>query len=205
MIFFSSCAKQVFKTLVLYICYKSIINATRAKNRKMKKLPSNAIKILKICHLLFSVMWLGGAMVLTIVSFSVIPSTFQEARIYAHLLDFIDKWMIIVGANGILVTGLVYSIWTNWGFTKYRWVIVKWTIVVLQILYGTFVLGPWITENINIVEGVDPGIFPNETFSSNLRKTAVWGSLQAIFLLFLFVISVWKPWGKRKDIHAKYK
>ena len=36
--------------------------------------------------------------------------------VHAQPLKFLDDYMVIVGANGCLFTGLVYSIFTNFGF-----------------------------------------------------------------------------------------
>lgn len=200
--FFSFKIKQLFETIVLNVCFLLITSDNIiVKPRQMKKLSSYAIKILQVLHFVFSFMWLGGAMALTIISFSIIPLTSQEVFIYSHLLDFIDRWMIIFGAYGILITGLVYSVCTNWGFTKYYWVTAKWVIVILQVLFGTFVLGPWVTENVKISESMNARSLPNQEFFSNLHKIAVWGSIQTIFLLLLLILSVWKPWGKRNCFH----
>lgn len=46
--------------------------------------------------------------------------------VHAQTLKFLDDYMVIVGANGCLLTGLVYSIFTNFGFVKFRWVTIKW-------------------------------------------------------------------------------
>ena len=205
MIFFSTHIKQLFETFVLYAWYRLILSDNiKMISRQVNKHSKNAAKLLKIFHLLFSSMWLGGAIVLTLVAYCIVPCNLHEALIYSRLLDFIDIWMIIVGANGALITGLLYSIWKKWGFFKHKWVFVKWIIVILQVLYGTFVLGPLVTGMVNIAENMNDSLLLYPDFFSNLQKIAIGGTIQLSFLLFLFMISVWKPW-KTNLLHQSHE
>jgi hypothetical protein len=49
-------------------------------------------------------------------------------------------WHLLTGNpniwNCILITSLIYSIWTHWGFFKHKWVTVKWGIFALQMVFG---------------------------------------------------------------------
>ncbi|MCL4561611.1 MAG: hypothetical protein M1281_13485 [Chloroflexi bacterium] len=49
----------------------------------------------------------------------------------------LDYALIIPGAVGSLVTGFWICETTNWGFTRYRWVIAKWVGTLSGILIGT--------------------------------------------------------------------
>ncbi len=162
----------------------------------VKKLSTKGIKTLKVFHLLFSFMWLVGGLMLSIISFFIIPKNSSEALIYSNLLYFIDIWLIILGANGALLTGLIYSIWTKWGFTKHKWILLKWGIVLIQILYGIFVLGPWIESNIDIAKTMSGNISEYPLYFENLTKISIGGSIQLVFLLYLTYISVFKPFKK---------
>jgi uncharacterized membrane protein len=166
----------------------------------LKKLPPNGVRSLKVVHLIFAFMWLGGAMALTLVPAFILPTNSQEALIYARTIDFIDDWMIIVGANGALLTGLVYGVWTSWGFIGHRWVAAKWLVIVVQVAYGTFVLGPWVTGNVAIAEKMAGPVSQYPDYFYNLRKIAVGGSIQLAFLILVVSISVFRPWKHvRKD------
>lgn len=165
----------------------------------MKKLINKQIKILKIFHIVFATMWLGGCIALAFFPLFITPKTIDEAKIYIHILDFIDTWMIIVGGIGSFVTGLVYSIWTNWGFFKHRWLTVKWIIVILQTLYGTFILGLWILADIkNIAANMQGELANYPDFFTKLNTHTMGALVQLIFLIFLIIISVWKPWKKKQ-------
>ena len=163
-----------------------------------KKLSAKETKTLKIFHLLFSFMWLGGAIALAVISFFITPNNPSEALIYARILDFIDIWMIVVGAMGAFFTGLIYSIWTNWGFYKHKWILVKWIIVIIQIAYGTFILGPWVEHNIQIAETMSSNLSNYPVYFENLTKISIGGTIQLFFLVFIVYLSVIKPWKKNK-------
>lgn len=50
----------------------------------------------------------------------------------------VDMLVIVIpGAIGCLITGLIYGIFTNWGFFKHNWMMFKWTITVTAIFLGT--------------------------------------------------------------------
>lgn len=160
----------------------------------MPTLKKQGLKILKMVHLLFVVMWIGGAATLTLVLFLVQPETGDELYMKMNILKVIDDLIIIPGAMGNLLIGIVYGVWTKFGFFKHIWIIVKWVMTVAQILFGTFYLGPWINQNVEIANILRESAFNDATFQNNLQMNALWGSIQLALLLFVLVISVQKPW-----------
>ena len=107
----------------------------------------------------------------------------------------LDDLLIIPGALGCLLTGIIYGIWTNWGFFKHRWLTIKWILTVAAVLFGTFIMGPWVDGN--IYEDVAKYTMENSEFFSNVHNTIVWGGVQIFALLFLIAISVLKPWRSK--------
>jgi len=41
-------------------------------------------------------------------------------------LKFIDDYILMPCAIGTFITGLLYSLLTNWGWFKHNWITVKW-------------------------------------------------------------------------------
>jgi uncharacterized membrane protein len=167
----------------------------------MKKLNPQAVKILKIFHILFAFGWMIGAIVLCVLIFITYPVSGDELYMRSRILQIVDDYFIICGAIGSFVTGLIYSLWTNWGFFKHTWIIVKWIMIILQILFGTFVLGPCLNDNVVIADQLRDVALTDPTFLKNIQTTQIWGTVQTTLLLFVIVISVQKPW-KRKKIGA---
>jgi hypothetical protein len=112
------------------------------------------------------------------------------------ILDIIDKFAVIPAAIGTFLTGIVYGLFTNWGFFKYRWIVVKWVIMSGQIILGSLLLQPLILKNMGIVleykdlSGINPVFLNNEA----ILHTA--GKIQLVLFLFVCYISVIKPWNK---------
>ncbi len=80
---------------------------------------------------------------------------------------FIDDFIIIPGAMGCLLTGLIYSVFTNWGWFKYNWIIVKWCINIYGVIFGTFWLGPWLNSLLSISKTEGMLGFSNMTYLHN--------------------------------------
>lgn len=165
----------------------------------MKTLSSNNLKLLKVIHLLCAFMWIGGAFSMLLLLSGVHPAESHEMYMRSLSLKMIDDWLIIVGANGCIITGLIYGIWTKWGFFKHRWITVKWGLTLFMVLSGTFAMGPCVNGNVYSPDEIALYTSDNEVFWNNISQTIVWGILQTVLLIATMVISVYKPWkGKTK-------
>ncbi|MDU1904583.1 MAG: DUF2269 family protein [Dysgonomonas sp.] len=165
----------------------------------MKKLSPRGIKILKIVHLFFAILWIGGGIALLTILFSVTPETGDELYMKSRIVQIVDDYLIIPGAMASLLIGIVYGVWTNWGFFKHNWLIAKWILTVAQILFGTFVLGPWVNENVDIALQLKDAALSDSQFLHNVQMSKIWGTAQVVILILGFlIISVMKPWKPKK-------
>ncbi|MDH6310455.1 putative membrane protein [Dysgonomonas sp. PFB1-18] len=165
----------------------------------MKKLSPQGVKILKMFHLFFAILWIGGGLALVILFFSVNPANGDELYMKSRIIQIIDDFLIIPGAMASLLIGIIYGIWTNWGFFKHKWLIVKWIMTILQILFGTFVLGPWVNENVEIASALRDAAMDDATLLHNVKMSQIWGTVQVAILVITFiVVSVQKPWRPKK-------
>lgn len=165
---------------------------------KIGKLKPQGVKILKMFHILLAFCWIVGGLTLCLLVFTTYPESGDELYMRSRILQIVDDYFIIYGAIGAFITGLIYSIWTNWGFFKHPWIIVKWIMTILQILFGTFVLGPCINNNVVIADQLRDAALTDPVFLENIHMTQLWGTLQTALLLVVIVISVQKPWKKKK-------
>ena len=151
----------------------------------MKKIGTTGLKLLKITHITLAVMWIGGAfsMILTLLLTEVNDASSMLLR--AKVLKTIDDNLIIIGANGCVITGLIYEAFTNWGFFKHRWIIAKWGLTVFMVLSGTFAMGPCVNSNIFITDIAQ--------YTQNVERTIFWGWIQIVMLFLVIILSVWKP------------
>lgn len=164
----------------------------------MKKLGSKGLKVLKTLHLIFAMIWTTGAIAMVLVTFLAKAELGDELHMKYSILLLIDNWLIITGAMTSLAIGIVYGVFTNWGFFKHRWIIVKWIITVAEILFGTFAYHPWLIRNLEIIGQLKEEAVHNAEYMTNNTWMEISGFFQAGLLLFLIVISVFKPWKAKK-------
>lgn len=170
----------------------------------MRKLTGKETQWLKIFHLLFVAAWLGGQM-----SFILIQHLKSQLALPAHqygviaALKAIDDVVIIGGAIGCLLTGVLYSWMTPWGFFRHRWIAVKWGVTISLILFGTFFLGPWINEMAYISANEYAGALANPAYIFDEEMNMNWGSVQFGLNVLLVILSVLKPWKRLKLVGGK--
>lgn len=162
----------------------------------MKKLGSKGMKVLKTVHLITIMMWTVGVITMAIIALLNTTSG-DELYMKFKIIRLVDGCLVIPGATAAVLTGVVYGVWTGWGFFKYYWVTVKWIIGVLIVIVGTFVLSPWLDQNLETADTLREGALTNADFLHNSQLILICGCSFSILLLILIVISVFKPW-KRK-------
>ncbi len=109
-----------------------------------------------------------------------------------------DMTVVIPGAIGCLLTGLIYSLFSNWGFFRHRWLTFKWIFTVSAILFGTFFLGPWETAMMDISGRIGIASLHDTEYLWNQRMNLLFGSLQVTLLFATLFISIFKPWKSVK-------
>ena len=162
----------------------------------MYKLQKTGLKWLKMLHLICACCWLGGALALFAINLHQSQASSQAMlngmNLSAHL---VDVWIIIIpGANGCLVTGLIYGLFTNWGFVKHRWIAVKWLLTITAMLSGTFLLGAWEGQLLEMSAAGEIVSLDDPAYARMLTKHATMACVQVAMLLFMIWLSVFKPW-----------
>lgn len=145
--------------------------------------------------MLFVCMWVGGALGILLVQ-NVLRA--HGAELYGMDLSskIIDDMVVIPGAMGSLLTGLLYSLFTPWGFFRQRWVTVKWAITLYGVLFGTFFLGPWLNSLPPVSQALGAGALSDYGYMRARGLNSFWGGFQVCTLLFALFISVLKPWSR---------
>ncbi len=163
----------------------------------MKKIGNvNVMKVLKIFHILFGIMWIGGVMALVSIMLGTQPQGVEQMYAVAKDHLVIDKFFLIPGGIGIVVTALIYSIFTKWGFFKVKWVGVKWVLTVILVLIGKIYMGVTIEKNMDYAGMMLIESLPAEPFLANVRNVAIAGIVQLVGFAAILILSVWKPWVK---------
>lgn len=165
----------------------------------MKNLNATGMKILKTIHLIFAIMWMGGAFSMMLLLFTTAPMVNHEMYMRSLALKMIDDYLIIIGANGIIISGILYGIFTKWGFFKHRWITAKWIITIFMMLSGTFAMGPYVNANVYEIDSITEYAAKATEFNQNIAQIIPWGILQTVLLVLVIIISVFKPWKKKSS------
>lgn len=152
--------------------------------------------LLKTIHIAFAGVWLGG--LICIIALLIVARAGFGGRdpypLYYAVYTVHDA-VLYVAFAGTLTTGLVFSLFTRWGFAKHRWIAAKWllaaTLFALTLIWqapavaGTVALadaGPWFSGYHELGAYAD---------------RALWlACAQAGVVAVIFPISTWKPWGR---------
>ncbi len=151
-------------------------------------------------HVLSSALWAGAAISMVIITFTKKPHNISELLAYNMANKIIDDWIVIGSATTSFLTGLLLSWKTPWGFFKHWWVFIKLILTIALIILGTFWLGKWTNESVYMVQELGADIYTNKTYSDFQSLSKFWGTLQVSILIFIFFITVFKPWKKLNNL-----
>lgn len=164
----------------------------------MKKLSARGQKWLKGFHVFFACMWLGAAFSLTLMQLALGAGDGQVLYGIDLSKKFIDDFVIIPGAFGSLLTGLIYALITNWGFFRHNWITIKWVINFGGIVFGTFWLGPWLNAMPPVSGELGLEALSDPLYIHNRTMNIWFGSIQMYTLIFAVFLSVLKPWKRKR-------
>ena len=166
----------------------------------MKKMGKKGLRWLKGFHMIAVSCWIGGA-VAVILLYLLKDNVVNGDVLYGinQSIHHVDMVVVVIpGAFGCLITGLIYGIFSNWGFFKHNWMIFKWIVTVTAILFGTFYLGPWETTMMEISGELGMSALNDFSYKYSQNMNLIFGSLQCLVLVITVFISIFKPWKKRK-------
>jgi hypothetical protein len=164
----------------------------------MKELGPTGRKWAVSFHVFFASLWFGSAFAMVIVMAlkPAIPESPAALLAWCLAIKLIDDVVIIGSAGGALLTGLLLSWKTKWGFFTWFWVSFKLIATVVMVVFGATCLGPWIDEAAAIAGSEGLQALDNAAYWLNSNLALICGSMQVALLAFILFISIFKPWGK---------
>ncbi len=156
--------------------------------------------ILVAIHVLSVASWIGGTLAMLLLAIYLQNGTNGEQLLYSlENMEVIDENLLKYPALLTLFTGILLSVWTQWGLVKHYWVITKLVLTILTIMIGIFFLNRW-TANLGILIG-DLGFIAlkNEQFQTTWVSVVITSSFNLICLAFMTFITYLKPFGKVKN------
>lgn len=104
-----------------------------------------------------------------------------------------------------LLTGIVLSVWTNWGLFKHYWIVTKLSLTILLIGFGIVYMEDWLSQIVRIAEQERFPALSDSAFL-NASYSLIGGAIANIVsLIFMTAISYFKPFGKIKPVARKPK
>ena len=158
------------------------------------KLSSRGQKWLKAVHLLFVCLWVCGGISLILMGYGLPPEGGGELYGIDRTIKFIDDLIIVPGAMGCLLTGILYGSLTNWGFFKHKWIIVKWVVTLGGIVFGTFYLGEWLNTLAPMSKEMGLAAVEDPVYIENKNLNLHWSLVQVASLILAVFLSTLKPW-----------
>jgi uncharacterized membrane protein len=166
----------------------------------MKKLKGKGLQWLKGFHLFAVACWVGGAV--SLLSLYFLKDGVNDGSVLYGMnqgIHHVDMTIVVVpGAIGCLLTGLIYSLFSNWGFFKHTWLTFKWIVTVGAIIFGTFFLGPWETAMMQISGKLGIASLHDPAYLWNQKMNLMFGTVQVLLLIITIFISIIKPWKTKK-------
>ena len=163
----------------------------------MWKFGSPGLKFLKIMHLLLIVLFLGGILSSLALLMNIDLSNFDEVYLTYKNFNVISDHIVKIGAQGTILLGLIYGIFTRWGFIKHKWLGVKWLLFIVQTFIGILVVDRLMTANLALLETEKSLALDNPIFLHNhyLRLYVV--IAQIGLTLLALTLSVLRPGRSR--------
>lgn len=163
----------------------------------MRKLNAKGMKLLKTFHLLFAMIWLVGVLAMGVINLLHSQSA-SELHTLIYVRRYIDDILVIPGAIATLIIALIYGFNTNWGFFKHTWLTVKWILSLFVIIIGTFYFSPQLDRSLEISALPQLTAPEQSELTSNLTISLFGTFFQATLLIIVVVVSVYKPWKRKK-------
>ncbi|NUK31868.1 hypothetical protein HT574_17850 [Parageobacillus sp. VR-IP] len=165
----------------------------------MKKIGLTPKKWLLTLHILFAAIMFGVTVTFLVLSIAAAVTTDEGVLKASYTsMHLLAKTSVRASTIGTVVTGVLLSLLTHWGFFRYYWIIVKELLTILSIGIGMVGIYLWSSKAASIasVQGMES--LQNPDFLVNRTCLFIGISLQIVSLIAMFILSVFKPWGKRE-------
>ncbi|MEF3308077.1 hypothetical protein PV433_04085 [Paenibacillus sp. GYB004] len=101
---------------------------------------------------------------------------------------------------GTVVSGVLLSVLTHWGLLRYYWIIAKELLTVVAIGIGMVGIYVWSLQAADISGAEGMNALHDPAFLANRLYLIAGIVCQIVSLAGMFVLSVYKPWGKRPGL-----
>ena len=163
----------------------------------MIKLSTSGLKVLKALHIFTVAGWFGGGLAMNLLAYKTASMDQESSLLTAYqMIEIIDMQLVANCAVFTLVIGLIYSIFTHWGFIQQPWIVIKWIISV-------FVIGTGVAYSSNYLEQLTAmagqfglAALQNPEYIAIAQANLKLGLAQLVLLAIAIILSIIKPGRK---------
>ena len=159
-----------------------------------RKLKRKGMRWLHLIHIISISVWFGAVICISLLAMlGFFRLNEADFLIIMPLIPMLYQKIVLPVALFTIVQGIIYGVYTNWGFFKYKWILIKWCLVLLIALctgLGT------ISQVFVLLDKVRMSGFVGGLTDGGLVLFFIF--LQVLFMLCMFILSVFKPLNKKK-------
>jgi uncharacterized membrane protein len=153
-------------------------------------------KWLLTLHILFGAIMFGNMVTFFILSITAsVTENRQLVEACYQVMHLMSNTSVKASTFATTVTGICLSLWTKWGLFKYYWILVKEVLTFMLLGLNIWGMSAWTNR---ALVGLN-----NAEITTNIAilQSNLWIGIiiQLISLLLIFVLSVFKPWGRRPN------
>ena len=163
-------------------------------------LTSTLKKLLLSLHIILVSIWLGSLISIILMQLSKHYCLIATHFFVVDKLIFIFFDSVIMNISiAVAITGLLFSMFTNWGFFKFYWIITKWLTILFLAVIIMFFASPAINGMASLSDVFRQECVSQPEYLKFEQGTIIYTSLQLSLLVAVIFLSVFKPWGARKQ------
>jgi hypothetical protein len=172
--------------------------STSKQMRRARKLTVGQRRWLLSAHIIFTIAWLGTAFGFIVLGITAVNASDDATLKAAYLMmETLHDTLLWSSALGVLVTGILLSVLTQWGLFRFYWIIVKEFFTVICMGLGMFGLKGWTASVVALTNAEGLGALHNPQYILDHRLLFLGIVFETIALSSMVIISVFKPWGQR--------
>lgn len=150
-------------------------------------------KLTLTAHVTFSVGWLGAVAAYLAPAIVGLTSSDIEVVRACHIAMAVMGWFVIVPlAFGALATGLIQSLFTEWGIVRHYWVATKFVLSLIAV----GILVAHMRGSVGHLAGLTPEQLASASSGQLKLHLVVHAAGGLVVLLVATTLSIFKPWGK---------
>lgn len=160
--------------------------------------------LLVAIHVISVASWIGGTLGMLLLGVYLQNAANGEQLYYTLAnMEIIDENLLKYPALLSLITGIMLSIWTQWGLVKHYWVTIKFILTILTIMIGILFLNKWTASIGEMVKDIGFATLQNQDFQTTWWSIIITGTFNLLCLVFMVFITYYKPFGKIKKKNRK--